>query len=442
VPRALRLAILLALLSPGAVKAHELPQGLGLAWHGDAPDALPIVLTNRGLIFAAGGGFALRCGEAYGASVTERPFLVAEPGGSGLLVVTPGAMQWSDDRACTLEASMGIDDPYLGGFAAATDGRSLLVSTLAPDAVSRVLGSTDGGRSWLPRSENRAHEVFTALALAPSDAQRVYAGGTRVDRDAQTLTPLWASSSDGGAHFEVVDLARERLPLAVHPLHADIVFATQPTDDLEPRRRLLRSEDGGQSFVVVLDGLTSVTGLVGSADGSVLWVGAGKEGGLFRSDDGGITFRHVYEDLHEVHCLHQRKDELWVCGNHAPNLDGVWVSADGGQTFAPVLTFPQVTEPVACGAPDDAICEGPWYDWAEELLPPPLADGGASAEIDAGSTMAIADAGSSADGGVVDSVALSSPRHSCAARPGRESQGELLALLVAALAFVRRVRRT
>jgi hypothetical protein len=440
VSRALTIGIALALWSPLAVKAHELPRGLALAWHDSAPDARPVVLTNRGLIFDGGGSFALRCAEAYGASVGERPHLIAEPGGPGLFVVTPLAAQWTDDQACTLAGVQGLGDDYLGGFAAASDGASLLVSTLAPDAVSRVLGSSDGGRSWTVRSENRPSEVFTALAIAPTDGQRVYASGTRVDREAQTLTGLWASSSDGGAHFDVVDLVRPRSVLAVHPGNASIVFATQLTDDVEPSYRLLRSEDAGASFVTVLDGLSSITGLTASADGSVLWVGAGKEGGLFRSTDGGIVFTRVFEALREVHCLHERQGKLWVCGNQLPNVDGVWVSADGAQTFEPVLTFPEVTEPVACSAPADAICRGPWHDWATELLPP--ADAGVSS--DAGTPLPPADAGvAPADAAAPVDMAEPKPKSSggCQARPG-EPQGGLLALCLAVvLACTRRARR-
>jgi hypothetical protein len=421
------------------VKAHELPRGLALAWHDAAPEALPVVLTNRGLIFAGADTFALRCAEAYGASVTERPHLIAEPGEPGLLVITPLAAQWTDDRACSLAEAQGVGDDYLGGFAAASGGASLLLSTLAPDAVSRVLGSTDGGRSWSVRSENRPSEVFTALAIAPSDAQRVYASGTRVDREAQTLTPLWASSSDGGAHFDVVDLVRARSVLAVHPGDASIVFATQLTEDVAPSYRLLRSEDAGASFVTVLDGLSSVTALAASADGSVLWLGAGKNGGLFRSTDGGIVFTRVYEALREVHCLHARQGKLWVCGNQLPNVDGVWVSADDGQTFDPVLTFPEVTEPVACGAPADAMCTGPWRDWATELLPP-APDAGVG--TDAGITPA--DAGSPpSDAAAPFDMAEPEPKEpgGCQVRPG-ETHGGLLALCITvALACVRRARR-
>jgi hypothetical protein len=429
------------MFSPSEVNAHELPRGLGLAWHDSAPAALPIVLTNRGLIFAEGGGLALRCAEAYGATVAERPHLVAEAGGTGILVVTPLSVQWTDDRACTLESSEGIADDYYGGFAEAPDGMNLLVSTLAPDAVSRVLASADGGRSWTTRSENRTHEVFTELAMAPSDPQRVYASGTRVDREAQTLTELWASSTDGGAHFDVIDLVRDRSVLAVHPQNPAIVFATQPTDDLAPTYRLLRSEDSGASFVTVLDGLSSVSGPVATDGGSVLWIGVGRNGGLFRSTDGGIVFTRVYEALREVHCLHERQGKLWVCGNHAPNVDGVWSSSDGAQTFEQVLTFPEVSEPVACGA-DDSICNVPWHDWVVELLPPPMSDAGVA---DAGAVLPLPDAGSAG----VDATAPdepATPPHEkrgggCQTRPGDGHGGWLALCIATALAIARRPRK-
>jgi hypothetical protein len=383
----------------------------------------------------------LRCNEAYDATVSERPHLVAERGGSGLLLVTPLRAHWSDDRACTLAEVAGLSHDYLGGFAASSDGALLLVSTVAPDAVSRVYASLDGGRSWSVRSENRPSEVFTALAIAPGDAQRVYASGTRVDREAQTLTPLWARSSDGGASFEVLDVPSERTVLAVFPHDPSLVLASQRAETVELGHRLLRSEDGGESFVVVHEGLSSVSAFASTPDGGTVWVGAGKDGGLFRSADAGITFARVHEEFSEVSCLHRRQGKLWLCGNQLPNVDGVWSSADEGQTFEPVLTFPEVTAPLSCGEAD-AICAAPWRDWELELVP---RDGDAGVSADAGPQVPAADSGARGSDAAAPAEDGGTPRGKeggggCSAVAPRV-QSIAVAPMVLALLALARVRR-
>jgi hypothetical protein len=372
--------------------AHDLPEARFLLWASESPDERPIVLMNRGLLFPESAGglhYSLRCNEAYGATVTEHTHarLYSE---QGLFLLSSGHALLSDDRACTFRPAQGLPSVTFGGFSEPrARGAELLLSTIVPDAQSQVFASADRGASWSVRATNAQGEVYTALLAAPSDPERVYASGARVNRSDNTIEHLWASSLDGGAHWQSSVVPRELTPLAVHPDDPQIVFAYELADDSGTSYHVQRSEDGGTTFLTVLEGVSEPSSFAATPDAKVMWLGIGHEGGLYESRTGGASFVRMHEDIHEVHCLHERLGKLWLCGNRAPNVDGVWVSADLGKSFEQVLTFDQVTEPVHCGVPAEALCKDAWDDWVLEIFdgkdPSRMADAGAGqAASDAG----------------------------------------------------------
>ena len=103
-------------LAAGA-SAHEPPKGIDLQWSGDAPDELPVIVTNRGLVFAdAMGGttrFSLRCAEAYGANTSDHPGVSVGADGQITIGIYNGVSATSD-RACSLHPSAGLPDEPLG----------------------------------------------------------------------------------------------------------------------------------------------------------------------------------------------------------------------------------------------------------------------------------------------------------------------------------------
>jgi hypothetical protein len=234
----------------------------------------------------------------------------------------------------------------------------------------------------------------------------------KIDLEQVQVLWLWAVSSDGGRSFEDATVAHERKPLAVHPSDPDVVFAYELSDPLADLYRVLRSEDAGKTFEEVLE-VSDITSFAAAPDGSELWLGSGRNGGLYRSRDQGKSFVRVYEQIQEVQCLQQRAGKLWVCANMLPNVDGVWTTEDGGETFDEVFTFDEVTEPVRCDAPAAAqVCDAPWLDWERELLTFAAQDAGTP---DAGSAQASAsDGGVTRDGGAPpateDASAPSPPR--------------------------------
>ena len=395
-------ALVCALTLSAAASAHDPPKGLGLVFASEAADALPIVLTNRGLLFPdgeeQGASYSLRCNEAYGVSTAVVPSVLRGASKGALVLATPASVSTTRDRGCTFSAGFSqTDGAAIGGFVASEPPGTLLLSTVDPDHQSKLHVSDDYGDNWSERAVNEPSELYTGLLASPSDAQRVYAVGYHYDKATLQVTSLWARSSDGGKTWQERELSARLTLVGVHPTDPDVVFAHERADELEMHVRVLRSDDAGETFTPVLE-VETVTSFASAPDGSVLWLGAGRDGGLYRSSDAGKTFTRVAEQFQSVDCLRHRAGALWLCGNQVPNLDGLWKSSDDGASFDEVLTFDRVLQPVACEGEAAEICRKSWLDWEREIFPdgiPGEADGGAV--LDAG-TPYRADAGSSHSG--------------------------------------------
>jgi photosystem II stability/assembly factor-like uncharacterized protein len=398
--------ILLAVVVGGAqpARAHELPRGVSLLW-ADAEAADPaLVVTNRGLVYlgATADDPALRCNEAYGATQARMPHVWLSEAGRRTFVVTDDHIRYTDNDACGFTDATGVPpDTLFTSLARGGAGQSLvLVAVLKPDGTeSRLYASDDQGLQFAPRGTAVADETWDALLVAPSDPSRVYAAGKRIDRVAQRLSSVWSYSIDGGRTFTRVETPTDRTPVFVHPERPDQVFAAQPTDALKSQFELLRSDDGGKTFRSVLSNLSTVPRItLGYANGEV-WLGTGRAGALYHSDDGGEHFAKVHDEVHEVHCLVQRGERLWLCGNFAPNTDGVFFADANEGEFRPFLTFDQVRTPVPCG---DTVCELPFADYARELFPDAgTADGG---NPDADASVAVVPTPDAADAAALDAA--------------------------------------
>ncbi len=377
-------------LAAGA-SAHEPPKGIDLVWASDASEELPLIVANRGVVFADTVDdetrFSLRCVDSYGANISDRPAVFLEESGA-LTVGIYNAVYATSDRACSVQSSSGLPDESLSKVVRFPDAPNrMLLSTRTLQRPAGVFGSDDHGRSWSPRFENAVDETYDRLLIAPSDPQRVYAAGQRVDRVNKQLFHLCSMSLDAGETWEDRVLPAKIIPFAVHPSNADVLFAYQPTDNLETVYRVLRSEDRGVSFAPVLEGIPLPTSLTASP-AAQLWLGVGGQGGLYRSTDDGNQFERVHVDsVQSVTCLIERRGRLWMCANMAPNTSGIWFSDDDGVSFEKLMTFEEVTHPVMC---DDleaqVLCSRPWYDFDMELHPPPLDAGidAADAGLDPG----------------------------------------------------------
>jgi hypothetical protein len=370
--------IALALTCAGTARAHDPARGIGLTWASSATDALPLIVANRGLVFADRDNgsvrFSLRCAEGFGASVADVPGVFFDGPDSLVVSVYSGTLRTSD-RACTLASGTGLSGSSFGAVVqdAAISSR-LYVTSRTIQTTAALFVSEDLGRTWAARFTNPANEYYDALLVAPSDAQRLYASGRRLDRDQKKLLFLSSVSLDAGKTWQDTSFDSKLTPFAVHPQHADVVFAYEAMDTLETVFRVLRSDDRGVSYASVLEGVPQPVAFATSGPGAPSWLGLstqGGHGGLYRSEDDGMHFERAHADtVQRATCLIERQGRLWLCANMAPNENGVWFSDDEGNSFQKFMSFADVTAPVPCDGEPQALCARAWLDFDRELHPP------------------------------------------------------------------------
>jgi hypothetical protein len=386
VHRSIPFALLVLLAAPA--RAHEPPRGIGLLWASDAASSPSVIVANRGLVFVdetdAGPRFSLRCCEAYGANIADRPAVFMEPGGALTVGVYNGVLS-SGDRGCTFAAGTGLPTTgeTLGNLAGAVGmPNRLFVSTRTFSGHAALFQSEDYGRTFTERFTNPTDHQFDVLLVAPSAPERLYAAGRWRDLPNQKLNFVTALSQNLGANWQEQEAALKVAAFAVHPGNADVVFAYQPIDTLETQFRLLRSADRGATFVTALEGIPKPTVIAAAAEADSLWLGVDGKGGLFHSSDAGQHFEKVFvDDVQAVSCLVRRQGRLWMCANLAPNTNGIWYSDDDGFSFQRWMIFEDVRQQVACSGTDaNAACARAWYDYDTELHPPGV-DAGAGAPL-------------------------------------------------------------
>jgi MYXO-CTERM domain-containing protein len=170
-------------------------------------------------------------------------------------------------------------------------------------------------------------------------------------------------SDDGGATWlplPLTDIELGNAPLirveAVSPTSADTLFARSegvrpPAGDL-----LYKSIDGGMRWSKVLETTDAIRGVVIRADRTIV-VGTVR-GGVYSSSDGGDTFAPVASPP-EMACLAERSDAtLLACGaNWSPDNFALGRSSDGA-AWTKVFRFVELKGPLAC--PARTVCDEQW----------------------------------------------------------------------------------
>jgi photosystem II stability/assembly factor-like uncharacterized protein len=203
-------------------------------------------------------------------------------------------------------------------------GRVLAVSGVPSEPEHFYFGSvnggvwetTDAGRTWRPIFDSQPIGTIGALAIAPSDPRRIYVGSGEADMrsDIAQGDGVYVSG-DGGRSWTHAGLSDTQQigRILVDPRDPDRVFVAALGHPYGPNteRGVFRSTDGGKTWQRVLfkDADTGAIDLASKpGDPSVVYVALwqtrrppwsvyppsnGPGSGLYRSSDGGATWRQV-----------------------------------------------------------------------------------------------------------------------------------------------------
>lgn len=349
------------------------------------------------------------CPDAMGSLDIEDPstFFLDEdtllmPGFDGMTLGTNDACDW-------VPAADALSNvPVFSGARSPNSTEVAFALTSRPSAPNAVYSSVDRGRTWAPTGDELSGAArYDSMVVAPSDASRIYVGGSVVSFDPSVPSQAYVfRSDDGGATWTsttaTMSLGERSFRIhGVDPSNPDRLLASFGSAF---SGRLVASDDGGRSFQDVLE-LPSLDALEWSADGATVVVSGAELGGVWRSNDRGQTFENVRNDLHLL-CLHYIGDELWGCGGLEPETQ-VTRSFDDGETWAPVLTFEtdiDVVVPCSADTTVGEVCPAAVAELRDDFDLPPL--GGTDAGVGADSGR---DAGVSTDVGSPDASASGPP---------------------------------
>lgn len=146
----------------------------------------------------------------------------------------------------------------------AAGGRVCRVSGVAGDpltcyaatAASGLWKSTDGGIRWKPIADDQPTSTFGSLAIAPSDANVIYAGSgeANIRGNIEVGNGIYKSSDAGKTWKHVWKQEGQIGTTIVHPANPDIAFAAVLGHAFgpNPERGVYRTTDGGKNWQCVL----------------------------------------------------------------------------------------------------------------------------------------------------------------------------------------------
>jgi photosystem II stability/assembly factor-like uncharacterized protein len=239
-----------------------------------------------------------------------------------------------------------------------------------------VWKTTDYGHTWAPLFDDQPTQSIGAVAVAASDPNIVYVGsGEGLQRPDLSVGDGVYKSTDAGRTWTPLGLreARQIGAIAVDPKNPDRLFVAALGHPYGPNdeRGVFRSTDGGRSWQKVLykDENTGAIDLAFDPSNAqtvyaVLWAArqgpweydnayVGSTSGLFKSTDGGTTWRPLTTGLPTpaqglsrigigVAPSQPNRIYAWVTASKA--FSGIYRSDDGGMSWTRVNDEPRVWE--------------------------------------------------------------------------------------------------
>ena len=231
-----------------------------------------------------------------------------------------------------------------------------------------VWKTTNAGRTWQPIFDDQPTQSVGTIAVAPSDPNTIYVGsGEGLPRPDLSVGDGIYKSSDAGKTWTHLGLhdAQQIPMIAVDPINAFRIFVAVLGHPYGPSRErgIYRSLDGGQTFKPVLQHDENAGGNDVDIDPNnpqviyanlweqrqgpwenAAWTGGG--GGLFKSTDGGETWRPLTNGLpanvNQVNLTIAPSDSkrlyAAVASDGPPPTVGIYRSDDAGESWTKITS--------------------------------------------------------------------------------------------------------
>jgi MYXO-CTERM domain-containing protein len=323
------------------------------------------------------------CEAATGTYNGEDPLLEILPG-TRIVARTDGALVASQDNWCNFRSVFGngtdaVDD--ITRDPAAPNGIVALVGSYDKTAgfSSRVISSTDSGRTWSSPLPLPSASIAQGLSLdlAPSAPDRLYATGLDAMGQGNIVV-----SDDRGQHFTAHTITAPNSGsapyiAAISQKNKDVVFVrTDGFTDLDgidtASDGLLVSTDAGVTWTTVLSRHAKLFGFALSPNETTLLAGFGDpqlsattidpmDAGLYEADVATLLADLAHGEAHftkifasSITCLRWTPQNLFACTLAGETGFEVGRAADAsftlatGNPFTPLLLLKDVT-PLPCG---------------------------------------------------------------------------------------------
>tara|TARA_Y100001935_G_C17311056_1_gene516259 strand:+ start:5884 stop:9033 length:3150 start_codon:yes stop_codon:yes gene_type:complete len=181
-------------------------------------------------------------------------------------------------------------------------------------ASGGVWKTKDGGLNWKPIFDSQEVHSIGSISVAPSDPMTIYVGtGESSIRSNVSIGNGVYKSEDGGDTWKHIGLKNSgRISrIVVHPKNRNLIYVGALGHAYAPQkeRGVFKSDNGGQTWkhVLYIDNNTGISDIVMDPDNSrILFAGAwqldlktwrrisgGPGSGLFKSEDGGDTWKRL-----------------------------------------------------------------------------------------------------------------------------------------------------
>ena len=269
--------------------------------------------------------------------------------------------------------------PFRGGRTRAATGVPSQPNVFYVGQVNGGVWKTDDfGRTWNPIFDHEPTQSIGAIAVAPSDANIIYvASGEGLHRPDLSVGDGIYKSTDAGKTWTHLGLRDgQQIPaLAVDPRDPNRVFAAVLGHPYGPseERGIYRSTDGGQSWQKVISKDENTGGSDVEIDPSnpdVVYASMwevregpwedgnefnGSKGGLFKSVDGGATWRPLSNglptDLSQIYVAIAPSDarRLYATLGTSGSKLAVYRSDDAGENWAQITDDPRASGRIGGG---------------------------------------------------------------------------------------------